>query len=303
MSHSPMHKKVKVAFLICDQPHEKTLKKHGGFDDLLHNTLEPLIKEEHEHLDLEVKGYDVVYKREYPSREELENTDAVMISGSFVEDASADLPWIARLCGFMIYLYDEFPRIRLIGICFGHQILARAFGARCEPNELGWEIGSTELTLTEEGKKILGTPGKPEDKLRIQQVHSDHVTSVPEGFHLLASSEKCKIQSLCKYYADEDLKEGLPPAFTHDTPLPPKPYSLVHILTTQGHPEWGHEVINPLVDEFLQDGKIDKELAEAAKVNAQRPDDSEKFGRAVMRVLGVARRETHEIGEKLGTAV
>ena len=55
--------------------------------------------------------------------------------------------------------------------------------------------------------------------------------------------------------------------------------------------------------EFLEDGKIDKELAEAAKVNAQRPDDSEKFGRAVMRVLGVARRETHEIGEKLGTAV
>ena len=33
MSHSPLHKKVKIAFLICDQPHEKTLKKHGGFDE------------------------------------------------------------------------------------------------------------------------------------------------------------------------------------------------------------------------------------------------------------------------------
>lgn len=102
--------------------------------------------------------------------------------------------------------------------------------------------------LTEEGQKLVATPENKEQKLRIQQVHSDHVTSVPDGFELLASSEKCPVQMLAKYYQEDDMKEGLPPPFTHDTELPPVPYSLVHILTTQGHPEWGPEVIDPLVD-------------------------------------------------------
>lgn len=82
-------------------------------------------------------------------------------------------------------------------------------------NPAGWEIGSTELRLTEQGKKILATPEKPEDVLRIQQVHSDIVDSVPEDFELLASSERCKVQSLAKFYKYKDTKEGKPPGFSH----------------------------------------------------------------------------------------
>lgn len=50
---------INIAFLVCDEPTEKTLKKHGGFDDMLHNLLEPLIQKEHPNIDLVVKGYDV----------------------------------------------------------------------------------------------------------------------------------------------------------------------------------------------------------------------------------------------------
>lgn len=67
---------------------------------MLHNVLEPLIKKEHDYVKLTVEGYDVVEKREYPSSRDLENIDAVCISGSFVEDAYKDAPWISRLCGF-----------------------------------------------------------------------------------------------------------------------------------------------------------------------------------------------------------
>lgn len=103
---------------------------------------------------------------------------------------------------------------------------------------------------------------------------------------------------LAKYYGEDDLKEGKPPEYTHDTELPPKPYSMVHILTTQGHPEWDAEVINPLVDEFLKNGKIDEELARNAKQNTQNEDDAQVFGRAMMRVMGVAWSETHKAAEK-----
>jgi len=279
-----------IAFLICDEPAESTLKEHGGFDDLLNHLIEPILKEADEDIKLDVKGYDVVYKREYPTIEDLNKVDCVIISGSFVEDACVDTAWIARLAGYVVYLHDEWPSIRIIGICFGHQIISRAFGSRIEKNDKGWEIGSTELTLTEEGQKLLGTPGSNESTLKIQQIHSDHVTSVPEGFHLLASSKKCKVQSLVKYY------KGVVPEFTHGAKLPPAPYSQVHILTTQGHPEWdGKHVIIPLVEEFLKDGKIDKELAEEAKENAKRSDDSVILGRALLRVMGVAYQSTHDL--------
>jgi hypothetical protein len=68
---------------------------------MLHNVLEPLIQKEHDYVKLTVQGYDVVEKREYPSSKDLENIDCVCISGSFVEDAYKDAPWISRLCGFV----------------------------------------------------------------------------------------------------------------------------------------------------------------------------------------------------------
>lgn len=45
-----------------------------------------------------------------------------------------------------------------IGICFGHQIIARAMGKECVPNDGKWEVGVTEVTLTDIGKQLFGAP-------------------------------------------------------------------------------------------------------------------------------------------------
>lgn len=100
-------------------------------------------------------------------------------------------------------------------------------------------MGSTELQLTEEGRKIIwGEKGADQDSLPqtvvMQQIHADIVRDVPGGFVLLATSEKTPVQAICKFY------DGKPPAFTHteDHALPDAPWSKIHIIAFQGHPEW-----------------------------------------------------------------
>ena len=44
----------------------------------------------------------------------------------------------------------------MVGVCFGHQILARALGAEVGRNDAGWEISVEELALTEAGKGLFG---------------------------------------------------------------------------------------------------------------------------------------------------
>lgn len=75
----------------------------------------------------------------FTGEKELEDIDAIVISGSFEDDAHTDTTWILRLAGFLIMVKDNYPRIRIIGICFGLQIIARAFGpAKIVKNEKGW---------------------------------------------------------------------------------------------------------------------------------------------------------------------
>ena len=79
----PLEHQVESAHALVT-PAETTLKKHGGFDDLLNNLLEPILKVADPEIELVVQGYEVVNKREYPSQAALRDIDCVMISGSFV---------------------------------------------------------------------------------------------------------------------------------------------------------------------------------------------------------------------------
>jgi GMP synthase-like glutamine amidotransferase len=45
-------------------------------------------------------------------------------------------------------------RIRIIGVCFGHQILGRAAGVKVGRSDDGWEISVLPVQLTAKGKEI-----------------------------------------------------------------------------------------------------------------------------------------------------
>lgn len=62
-------------------------------------------------------------------------------------------PWILKLVEFTEKLSKQ-DRVRIIGVCFGHQILGRALGVKVGRSDDGWEISVLPVELSAKGKEI-----------------------------------------------------------------------------------------------------------------------------------------------------
>jgi GMP synthase (glutamine-hydrolysing) len=82
----------------------------------------------------------------------------------------------------------EFP---ILGICAGHQYMARFFGGVVKPSKLP-EFGKIELRIIKENELFSGVP----EKSVVWESHNDEVEKIPEDFFLLANSENCKTQAM-----------------------------------------------------------------------------------------------------------
>lgn len=60
-----------------------------------------------------------------------------------------------RLVDYVKEAYEK-TNISLVGICFGHQIIARALGAEVRRNAGAWEVSVDLVKLTPDGQKIFG---------------------------------------------------------------------------------------------------------------------------------------------------
>jgi GMP synthase-like glutamine amidotransferase len=89
--------------------------------------------------------FDIFFtsKDQFPPR--LNDYDAILVTGSpcSVHD---DHDWIARL--IEVVQEAEQRNLRIIGSCFGHQLVACAFGGDVGYNEQGWVIGNYSLHIS-----------------------------------------------------------------------------------------------------------------------------------------------------------
>jgi GMP synthase-like glutamine amidotransferase len=145
---------LRIAILECDTPLPGTNSQYGGyggvFTSLLHKAtsrLSPPLSPS----DLVLSIYDVVTAQEYPK---LEDIDAVLLTGSKHNSFDND-PWIIKLVDFCKVVLEQ-NRVRIIGICFGHQILGRALGSEVGRSDKGWEISVTPIELTAKGQELFG---------------------------------------------------------------------------------------------------------------------------------------------------
>ena len=114
------------------------------------------------------------------------NADAWIITGSphSVYDAA----------DWMVDIEEEMKNIRssqlpVLGICFGHQLIAKCFGGEVELNPKGWELGAYPVQFTAAGKKSQLFSGF-EDNAIVYESHQDSVTILPENAIELARNNK-----------------------------------------------------------------------------------------------------------------
>ena len=85
----------------------------------------------------------------------------------------------------------DFP---ILGICAGHQFMARHFGGDAGEAPVP-EFGRTELLLADGVEQSDILAGLPPTSI-VWESHNDEVTRVPEGFEVLASSKDCAVQAM-----------------------------------------------------------------------------------------------------------
>ncbi|TNC71600.1 type 1 glutamine amidotransferase [Rubellimicrobium roseum] len=129
-----------------------------------------------------------------------------LITGSR-HGAYEDLPWIPPLEALIRDIHAA--GVPLVGICFGHQIIAQALGGRVEKHPGGWSVGRTEYDF--EGQPVA-----------LNAWHQDQVVERPEGAQVVASSPFCANAALA--YGDR-------------------------IFTVQAHPEFTGAFLKDLIDQ------------------------------------------------------
>lgn len=128
---------------------------------------------------LTVESYDVV-NGDFPTEDRIKSADGLLITGSgqsslcrssfplgprwpgahagihthAAHTAHDDEPWILDLVDYIKRLPSVNPSLKTIGICFGQQVIARAYGTKSHRNEKGWEIGVHPIELTEVGRQV-----------------------------------------------------------------------------------------------------------------------------------------------------
>lgn len=144
-----------------------------------------------------------IYEMDFPHS--IDVADGFLITGSRY-GVYEDHPWLPPLEQTIKAIYLA-PK-PMVGVCFGHQIIAKALGGVVEKSAKGWGVGRMEYQWGDETRAL-------------NAWHQDQVITPPAGAQTVARNRFCEHAALL--YGDR-------------------------AFTVQAHPEFGREVMQGLIN-------------------------------------------------------
>ncbi len=187
-----------IGILLTDHVVDALQEKHGDQNDFYYKIFNEA------HKDINLKIFDITLD-EYPQN--IDDCDGYLITGSKLS-VYDDVQWIRDLEVFIQLLHLK--KKSLLGVCFGHQLIAKALGGEVQKAKVGWVLGLQHYTFHNNFPWLENL----NKDIKLIHSHQDQVINLPEGTTLVASNE---LVPNAMYFIED------------------------HIMSIQGHPEFTNE--------------------------------------------------------------
>ena len=180
----------------------------------------------------------------------VEAIEAILITGSSA-GVYDGFDWIAPLEDFVRTAHEA--KVPMVGVCFGHQLIAQALGGVARKSEKGWGLGRHVYDVAPGNGIVGGT------RIALAASHQDQVITPPAGARTILSSDFAEHAGL------------LYPGGT--------------TLSVQPHPEFSVGYALACCEMAHEKGAAPGDLVAAAKASLAEPLESARLGSAITRFL------------------
>jgi len=166
---------IHLGILQTDHVLDEFQAQHGDYTDMFHRLFSAV--------DESVTFTDYDVQLAVPETVEC---DAYVITGSR-HSVYEELPWIPRLVAYLEQVLAAGKKI--IGICFGHQLMAHYFGGRVAAADQGWGVGVHNTRVVRSYPWMV----QPMQDVGLLCSHKDQVMALPEDAQLYLAGDFCPL--------------------------------------------------------------------------------------------------------------